>query len=506
MNSTFVTHPSIRIKGTENNYNPVQCFDSVCPNKTPHMHCPFCVNTDCYTDPVILKAHYRVKHVDKGIEFAGLKILRCCDHCDIVGIIKGEKKFKGAHWHCYKCRNGFNRRDEAIKHYKTHFRNPQTTFQIQITQEVNQPYNPGLEHQSTSSTPTNSEELSIHPVLTEAVTCMSTALDQTFHQTSHHVSMTNGKLDDDLHVPVAANETVDISDTQTIMIIQEDSNGEQITSALTSQIMCNRDEDQDEGGGGDDSDGLEGDSQEGDRKFDELAQRCQQLEREKKEMEEKYMAEIHELNEKIQQQNFEIANYERREQVLLHQLSIPMSQSIQDVLTQMEIQHRNLLRQQLFQVKREYAASQGSLLSVSVADTCTTSNSEMNFTVNNSNHNHTGIHTSNLGVTTISEQDAKTGSEQMDILFGKIEHIEIVQEKDPPAGSTLLSVKIVDADFSQEDDDPGTDVINPNCDSIKEAVLTHLPEQESTHNIKSEDPTLVIEVQDTPPTKRRKQS
>jgi hypothetical protein len=69
-----------------------------------------------------------------SIVFTGLKILRCCDHCDIVGIIKGEKKFKGAHWHCYKCRNGFNRRDEAVKHYKTHFRNPQTTFQIQIAQ------------------------------------------------------------------------------------------------------------------------------------------------------------------------------------------------------------------------------------------------------------------------------------------------------------------------------------------------------------------------------------
>ena len=35
-----------------------------------------------------------------------------------------------------RCRNGFNRRDEAIKHYRTHFRNPQTTFQIQITRVV----------------------------------------------------------------------------------------------------------------------------------------------------------------------------------------------------------------------------------------------------------------------------------------------------------------------------------------------------------------------------------
>ena len=36
------------------------------------MHCPFCVKADHYHDPVILKAHYRVKHVDKGIEFGGL--------------------------------------------------------------------------------------------------------------------------------------------------------------------------------------------------------------------------------------------------------------------------------------------------------------------------------------------------------------------------------------------------------------------------------------------------
>ena len=72
--------------------------------------------------------------VDSHYLVAGLKILRCCEHCDIIGVIKGEKKFKGAHWHCYRCRNGFNRRDEAIKHYKTHFRNPQTTFQISITQ------------------------------------------------------------------------------------------------------------------------------------------------------------------------------------------------------------------------------------------------------------------------------------------------------------------------------------------------------------------------------------
>ena len=43
----------------------------MCVNKNPHMHCPFCIKSDSYCDPVILKAHYRVKHVDKGIDFAG---------------------------------------------------------------------------------------------------------------------------------------------------------------------------------------------------------------------------------------------------------------------------------------------------------------------------------------------------------------------------------------------------------------------------------------------------
>jgi len=62
----------------------------------------------------------------------GLRIVRCCDRCDIIGSIKGTKEIRGAHWHCYRCRNGFNRRDEAIKHYRTHFRSPQTTYQIQI--------------------------------------------------------------------------------------------------------------------------------------------------------------------------------------------------------------------------------------------------------------------------------------------------------------------------------------------------------------------------------------
>ncbi|XP_023210429.1 uncharacterized protein LOC111613310 [Centruroides sculpturatus] len=129
-----ISHPSIRVKGTENEFDPVDCNDIQCSIKSFHMHCPFCVKTESYQDSRILKAHYHVKHVDKGIEFGGLKILRCCERCDIVGAIKEEKKFKGAHWHCFICKNGFNRRDEAIKHYKTHFRHPCTTLQIHVPQ------------------------------------------------------------------------------------------------------------------------------------------------------------------------------------------------------------------------------------------------------------------------------------------------------------------------------------------------------------------------------------
>jgi len=61
----------VRIKGTENNYEPVLCVHPKCVDRPPHMHCPFCVKTETFSDPVILRAHYRVKHVDKGLDFAG---------------------------------------------------------------------------------------------------------------------------------------------------------------------------------------------------------------------------------------------------------------------------------------------------------------------------------------------------------------------------------------------------------------------------------------------------
>ncbi|XP_064163546.1 mitotic-spindle organizing protein 2 isoform X2 [Anguilla rostrata] len=227
--AAFIAHPSVRMKGTEHNYNPVLCQDETCSAKAKesHMHCPFCSITEAYQDPVILRAHYRVKHVDKGIDFAGLKVLRCCNHCEIVGTIKGEKKFKGAHWHCYRCRNGFNRRDEAIKHYKTHFRNPHTTFQIQITQEVNsrQYYEQSAEaHPKAYSglaigAGSNGDYSAIGPVLTQTIIATSTSTDTLLTEGPKDSSVNNG-------IAVGAEETVGLSQQatgqQTLVLMDPD--------------------------------------------------------------------------------------------------------------------------------------------------------------------------------------------------------------------------------------------------------------------------------------------
>ncbi|XP_065274072.1 uncharacterized protein LOC135890590 [Emys orbicularis] len=70
--ASFIAHPSVRIKGTEHSYSPVLCQDDQCAAsiKGRHTHCPFCSISEAYQDPFILRAHYRVKHVDKGLDFA----------------------------------------------------------------------------------------------------------------------------------------------------------------------------------------------------------------------------------------------------------------------------------------------------------------------------------------------------------------------------------------------------------------------------------------------------
>lgn len=338
-NNNIKTHPSVRIRGTETNFNPVQCLEPTCRNKNPHMHCPFCVKSESYQDPVILKAHYRVKHVDKGIEFAGLKILRCCDHCDIVGIIKGEKKFKRAHWHCYKCRNGFNRRDEAIKHYKTHFRNPQTTFQIQIAQEVNQ-----VSHLAATHT-ISQEEVTIHPVLADAAILSSPNTEQhTFVTRTTGSNVTNGKSSDGaVHVSVAANETVDTSDSQTIMIIKEDISN--LNNSFATQIISNEDV------------AILDDKISSEKQYALLQDKYDQLVVEKAQIEQDYKTEINHLKLQIQILNRDLTNYQKRERELLGRLCPAAEKSISEMVQQMEEQYRNLLDCHLAQLRSTYLSS-----------------------------------------------------------------------------------------------------------------------------------------------------
>ncbi|XP_052802498.1 uncharacterized protein LOC128232801 [Mya arenaria] len=321
-NEVIKTHPSVRIKGTEANYQPEQCFDASCIDRAPHMHCPFCVKSEYYTDPTILKAHYRVKHVDKGIEFAGLKVLRCCSNCEIVGVIKGEKRFKGAHWHCYKCKNGFNRRDEAIKHYKTHFRNPQTTFQIQITQDINQPVSVGFENEeAAASIPT--EGFSIHSIHSGSVNLHDTLSPYTH---SSDMSMTHRGLDG-MVTGVGAIETVGLNDTQTIMIIQDESghipalSDSQQETVSTSPTYIHA------------TPTIDSTSE---LRIQQLQDKVSELERQ---------AAIREM--KIQALEAKVASYKAREKELLEQMALPNDKTIQDMCKTLENQHKELIRQQL---------------------------------------------------------------------------------------------------------------------------------------------------------------
>ncbi|XP_064612933.1 coiled-coil domain-containing protein 7-like [Liolophura sinensis] len=350
--NTFVTHPSIRVKGTEANFTPSQCTDPACTYKAPHMHCPFCMKTDSYVDPVILKMHYRVKHVDKGVDFAGLKILRCCDRCEIVGAIKGEKTFKGAHWHCYKCRNGFNRRDEAVKHYKTHFRNPETTFQIQISQ-VEESLRGQTEVTSGGNLISDQgQDVTIHPALTEAVMSSSALANGVGRRSS---TSTNGKGDREVQVPVAANETVGSTEGQTIMIIHEADM--ETTQTIDNSYTVIPGEDYSDDNSAVDSVLEElavSQDQDIQKKYRQLQQQCRQLESEKSELK----AELQELRTKLKTQTEMLSKCQRREQDLLQQLSVPLDKATEDLLKQLEKNHKELLHQQLGALRRSYLNQQ----------------------------------------------------------------------------------------------------------------------------------------------------
>ncbi|XP_072035062.1 uncharacterized protein [Amphiura filiformis] len=347
MLSTFMAHPSVRMKGTEDHWHPVSCCDSRCEFAAfAHMHCPMCTKESQYTDPVILKAHYRVKHVDKGVEFAGLKVLRCCKSCDIIGVISGYKNFKGPHWHCYRCRNGFNRRDEALKHFRTHFKNPQTTFQIQIVQDLNQSLS--MDTQQGTSTANN---------LGMSTTSTTIALPS-LGQTNRLVTVTSHQQETAMAtngISVAANETID-SNTDTIVLI-ETTDGNVAPSVHSLQTGTNAFSSLLQPGtttASPDNHVYKANLILVQEKM-KLEQKVEHLQRERMEMEHRYKTENQRLKAKVDQLTVSNSNLKQQVETLRKASAehIPDSDQveIEQLVKHMEEQHSQLVRHHLAQLR-----------------------------------------------------------------------------------------------------------------------------------------------------------
>ncbi|XP_072921815.1 uncharacterized protein [Hemitrygon akajei] len=312
--TAFITHPSVRVKGTEHNYNPVLCQDEKCSANSK-----------------------------------GLKILRCCNHCDIIGTIKGEKKFKGAHWHCYRCRNGFNRRDEAVKHYKTHFRNPHTTFQIQVTQEVNsrQYYEQSAEahHKAYGGTQVTSggamNITSVSPVITETAVSTSTTTLATVNSDNTGPTRKDSKLTNGISPAEDSLGSASTMGHQTLVLMDPDGeNGELVYNDNTNLIT-------DQNGEALDQNLLIG------KQLLELHQQNQQLRVEKAENEHRLQMEVQQLKDQIA--GLMEANWQMAEELKQYKCSEDVENKINQMIEQMEVQHRELLQMQLDQLRNEYS-------------------------------------------------------------------------------------------------------------------------------------------------------
>uniref|UniRef100_A0A4W5Q8E7 Zgc:193801 n=1 Tax=Hucho hucho TaxID=62062 RepID=A0A4W5Q8E7_9TELE len=345
--SAFIAHPSVRIRGTEHTYNPVLCQDDNCSGKDKgtHTHCPFCTVAEAYQDPVILLAHYRIKHVDKGIDFAGLIVLRCCNHCEIVGTIKGEKRFKGAHWHCYRCRNGFNRRDEAIKHYKTHFRNPHTTFQIQVTQEVNsrQYYDQNPEAQPKAygglEVCSGAEGGTVGTIVAQPV--LNTEALLTVERKDSSVNnrilvVAEGEVGPSQHT---------MDRTQTLVLMDPDGQGGNLNYEEAASIIAEQ--------------GREGLEQalQMEKHLLELHRQNETLQQEKDAMEKRLRAEIQRLNEQVA--GVVQANVKMFEELKLYRSAENSQQRIDQLVKSLEKQHRALIHTQLASLRTELLRQAG---------------------------------------------------------------------------------------------------------------------------------------------------
>ncbi|XP_064457774.1 uncharacterized protein LOC135368444 [Ornithodoros turicata] len=314
----LIAHPSVRIRGSENNFLPVRCTNEKCHSKdADHLHCPFCPKAVVFQDDRIAEAHYRVKHVDKGICFAGLKMLRCCALCNISGAIKGEKRFKGPHWHCYKCKNGFSRRDEALKHYQTHFKQPQTTFQINIAQDVNEGM--GLSR-GDAENGMDAEESSMTHGAEGATANEVVTIDVTAEEASRSVTSPSSACDE----------------PTTVMIIQE--SDEQPQTGMHPSHMS--------------EDNAQKMAQL-ERQVAELKQQVEQAKVAFAAAERALRSEIDSLQQKLNAKTFDLQQAQRREQELLAQKAPSIDGKLQYLMSTLQKQHKELLQQHILQARNE---------------------------------------------------------------------------------------------------------------------------------------------------------
>uniref|UniRef100_A0A1E1XFT8 Putative myosin class ii heavy chain n=1 Tax=Amblyomma aureolatum TaxID=187763 RepID=A0A1E1XFT8_9ACAR len=321
----LIAHPSVRMRGSEHSFEPIECSSDKCTAQpVPHLHCPFCTKSSVFKDPRIVKAHYRVKHVDKGLYFAGLKMLRCSATCRISGSIKGEKKFRGPHWHCYKCKNGFCRRDEAMKHFETHFKMPQTTFQINIVQDVNEGM--GLQSRLDSSTVEHSE---CH---------MSSASDISTDMDSNTAVAVTVDMTEESSAENPASPSTSETPT-TVMIIQEDD-----TRSLSSDPGCmlkTREEDLTEK-----NIFLQ-------KLLTEFKQQMDNLKARHTHSENAMQLEILSLRRQLEKKNTELEQLKKQQAELLSSKTPQLNSSLQKLLKAMQNQHAELLMQQIAQARNE---------------------------------------------------------------------------------------------------------------------------------------------------------
>lgn len=321
--SKLIAHPSVRVRGSEHSFEPVECSKERCVAKPfPHLHCPFCTTNIVFKDPRIVKAHYRVKHVDKGLYFAGLKMLRCSATCKISGSIKGEKKFRGPHWHCYKCKNGFCRRDEALKHFETHFKLPQTTFQINIVQDVYEGMGLHSRLDSASGGQSESQTTSVSDVNMDSNAAVAVTVDMTEEQSSGNAGS-----------PSLAEAST------TVMIIEEED-----TTSLSSEpgsVAKTRDDDIIERNAL-----LE-------KLVVEFRQQMENMKAKHADSENLLQLEITNLRRQLERKNAEIEQLKKQQTRAFSGTTSQADNPLQKLLTTMQSQHSELLWQHITQVRAE---------------------------------------------------------------------------------------------------------------------------------------------------------